>query len=481
MIFSGPTFLFAFLPITLIGFYFIRRHLSHNASLAWLTLASLVFYAWWDIRFLPLLLISIAVNFALAGQIRQDSGRNWLVAGIIFNLGLIAVFKYTDFFIRTGNSLAGSSLPETGIPLPLAISFFTFQQIAFLVDTHRRETQADSAGYYSLFVAFFPQLIAGPIVHHKTMAPQLKDSSRQDDLSSNLAIGFSIFAIGLAKKILLADNFAPFASQTFDAAAAGQQIGFWSAWAGALCYSFQIFFDFSGYSDMAIGLGKMFGFQLPINFNAPYRARSVTDFWRRWHITLSQFLRDYLYIPLGGNRKGRRRTLINLTLVMLLGGLWHGAAWTFVIWGALHGLALIWCRLLDKTFPKGVFHGFPQVSILFTFLFVTVAWVFFRATTFDAAGTILSGMTGLNGLGQIPGDEPFIAIALGLLIVWALPDTVSIFAKVMETDAMKTAQIQVQKGLKWRPTPVFAVLTGFLMFLSVINVWAMSEFIYYNF
>ena len=481
MIFSGPTFLFAFLPLTLLGFYLIRRRAGHSASIGWLTLASLVFYSWWNINFLPLLLISIGVNYALSHKLNAPNGRAWLTLGIIFNLGLLGVFKYTDFFIRTSNALFGSEAVETGIALPLAISFFTFQQIAFLVDRFRRKTEPARAGYYPLFVAFFPQLIAGPIVHHKNMASQLRDTTRQKDISFNLGVGISIFAVGLAKKLLLADNFAPFASQGFNMAANGDPISFWSAWAATLCYAFQIFFDFSGYSDMALGLGRMFGFQLPVNFNAPYRARSVTDFWRRWHITLSHFLRDYLYIPLGGNRRGPRRTLINLALVMLLGGLWHGAAWTFVVWGGLHGLGLIWCRLLKQKFPEGLFKRVPQLSVLTTFLFVSICWVFFRAESFDAASIMLTSMSGMNGLGIFPDDDPFIAIALGLFIVWVLPDTVSIFEKYIEPETMKMADIKLQKGLRWRPSPSFAIITAILLFLSITNIWSVSEFIYYNF
>lgn len=481
MIFSGPTFLFFFLPLTLLGFYTVRHYLGHVSSMVWLTLASLLFYSWWNISFLPLLLFSIIVNFLLSGKLNETRGRQWLGLGIIFNLSLLAIFKYTDFFINTANTLFGIEAANTGITLPLAISFFTFQQIAFLVDRYRRETDPASVGYYTLFVAFFPQLIAGPIVHHKNMASQLRDPSRQNDVSSNIGIGLSIFAVGLAKKVLLADNFAPFASHGFDAAANGQTLDFWSAWTATLCYSFQIFFDFSGYSDMAIGLGRMFGFQLPINFNAPYRAKSVTDFWRRWHITLSHFLRDYLYIPLGGNRHNHMRTLINLAIVMLLGGLWHGAAWTFVVWGGLHGLALIWCRLLDMRFPNGLFKHMPQLSILSTFIFVSITWVFFRANSFEAANTMLASMAGLNGVGVITDDDPFIAIALGLFIVWILPDTASIFAKVTEANALKIAHIKLQKGLRWKPTPKFAVLTASLLFIATTNIWSVSEFIYYNF
>ena len=480
MIFSGPIFLYAFLPVVLAGFYAVRRLAGHSASLGFLTLASFVFYAWWDVRFLPLILLSIIINYCLARAINPD--RKWVLPfGICFNLGLIGVFKYTDFFIGNLNAAFGTALPLLNIPLPLAISFFTFQQIAFLVDVSNRKTTPGDVRIYTLFVAFFPQLIAGPIVHHKTLAPQLVDPERQKPICRNIAIGISIFSIGLAKKVLLADNFAPFATGIFDVAASGELLGFWSAWSGALAYSFQIFFDFSGYSDMAIGLGFMFGFQLPINFNAPYRSTSVTDFWRRWHITLSHFLRDYLYIPLGGNQSGRRRTMINLAIVMLLGGLWHGAAWTFVVWGGLHGLGLVWCRWLSARFPGGLFARMPVISIGLTFLFVTITWVFFRASDFGAAQTILAGMAGLGGFGVFPGDEPFIAIALGCFIVWCLPDTASVFSKVIEPEALETARAKLQKGWRWTGSKVEAACLALLLFVAMINVWSVSEFIYYNF
>ncbi len=480
MIFSGPAFLYMFLPLTLISFYFVRRSFGHRASLYVLGIASVIFYSWWDIRFTPLIFTSIIFNYFWAKIIRARGGK-WLGVGVAANLILLGIFKYTDFFIQNINSITKWNLAETGIALPLAISFFTFQQIAYLVDVSRRKTDPGDPGIYSLFVLFFPQLIAGPIVHHKNMAPQYQDQSRQIDISANLAIGFSIFAVGLAKKILLADNMAPFATEVFDQAQHGATIDFWTGWAGALAYSFQIFFDFSGYSDMAMGLAKLFGFQIPVNFNAPYRAKSVTDFWRRWHITLSHFLRDYLYIPLGGNRQGKVRQMANLAIVMLLGGLWHGAAWTFVVWGGLHGLGLVWCRWLEGMFPKGVFHKIPALSILSTFLFVTITWVFFRAESFSAASEILSGMAGLNGLGPIPDDEPFIAAALGLFIVWCLPDTVSFFKNVIEEPALQTARVEFQGGLRWSPSRRWAIILGLILFIAMVNVWSVSEFIYYNF
>ncbi|AZU04661.1 membrane bound O-acyl transferase, MBOAT family protein [Glycocaulis alkaliphilus] len=482
MVFSTPIFLFVFLPLTVLAFYAVNRRLGHEAGLIFLLLASLVFYGWWDVRFMPLILGSIVVNYALARVIRPGNG-GWLLAfGVALNLGALAVFKYADFFVRNVNALTGLELSEPGLPLPLAISFFTFQQIAFLVDCSRRITAPDGKPHrYSLFVAFFPQLIAGPIVHHRLMSPQLGEKSRQSDISANLGIGLSIFAVGLAKKVLLADNLAPYANAAFDTAAAGEPVGLWLAWTGALAYTLQIYFDFSGYSDMAMGIARMFGFQLPVNFNAPYKARNITDFWRRWHITLSQFLRDYLYVSLGGNRKGYARMLANLMIVMLLGGLWHGAAWTFVVWGGLHGAALIWCRLLDRWLPNGLFGRFWIASSACTFLFVIITWVFFRATSFDAAAIMLQGMAGLNGLGVNPGDGPFIAAIIGLILIWSLPETAQIFYRQIEDGVLKTANVAPPRKERWKPNARWGIGLAVLLFACMIASWSYSEFIYYNF
>lgn len=481
MLFNSFEFLFLFLPATLAVYYLLRHWVAHHAALIALTIASFVFYAWWDIRYLPLLAGSIIVNHVLGLLIARRGKQPWLAVGIILNLASIGLFKYADFILGNINTIAGSDLPLPGFALPLAISFFTFQQISFLVDVARKETKPAGWLGHGLFVAFFPQLIAGPIVRHNQIAPQYEDKNRKDDLAENIGVGLSIFSVGISKKVLLADNFEPFAASAFGAAARGDEVGLLEAWTGALCYTFQIFFDFSGYSDMAIGLARMFGYKLPINFNAPYRARSIIDFWRRWHITLSHFLRDYLYIPLGGNRQGQVRRAINLAVVMLLGGLWHGAAWTFVFWGALHGIALGWCNLLNKLRPNGLLPGAPWVSVACTFIFVVIAWVFFRASSFESAMLILQGMIGLHGIGAGVGDEPFIAIAIGLAIVWGLPDTASIFMKWFDDVTIRTAGLVPQKGLRFTTRPWIAGTLAFLLFLSIVNAWNTAEFIYYNF
>ena len=325
-----------------------------------------------------------------------------LVAGIAANLGLLGYYKYANFFVDNLNALLGNNLILETIILPLAISFFTFQQIAYLVDAYRGETHEYSFLHYALFVTFFPQLIAGPIVHHHEMLPQFARSTIYRLKAEHLAVGLTIFTLGLFKKVVLADGVAVYATPVFNAAEAGTALTFFEAWGGALAYTFQLYFDFSGYSDMAIGLARMFGIRLPLNFNSPYKATSIIDFWRRWHITLSRFLRDYLYIPLGGSRKGEARRLTNLLITMLLGGLWHGAGWTFVLWGGLHGCYLVVNNIWRKwRASRGHLHSTPVgrfFAWLLTMLAVIVAWVPFRAEGMGAIQIMLSAMFGLQGI-----------------------------------------------------------------------------------
>jgi alginate O-acetyltransferase complex protein AlgI len=319
--------------------------------------------------------------------------RSILIFGVILNLALLGYFKYADFFIENINIYLSinDELPHLNLLLPLAISFFTFQQITYLIDTYRQETREYSFLNYALFVTFFPQLIAGPIVHHKEMMPQFTKIRNKIKNYKNIAMGLFIFSIGLFKKVVIADTFSVWANNGFDVATTLNLI---EAWATSLSYTFQLYFDFSGYIDMAIGLALLFNIRLPINFNSPYKATNISDFWRRWHITLSRFLRDYVYIPLGGNRKSGFRTYSNLMATFLIGGLWHGAGWTFVFWGFLHGLALI----IQKFWEKFGFKFWAWVAWLITFNFVNIAWVFFRAKEWDDAVKVLVGMIGLSGI-----------------------------------------------------------------------------------
>ena len=296
----------------------------------------------------------------------------FLIIAILANISLLGYFKYSDFFIQNFNSITSSNIESLNLLLPLAISFFTFQQITYLVGSYRQETKDYDFLNYALFVTFFPQLIAGPIVHHKEMMPQFANARNRVKNYKNIAMGLFIFSIGLFKKVVIADTFAVWATQGFDVATT---LNLFEAWATSLSYTFQLYFDFSGYTDMAIGLALLFNIKLPINFNSPYKATNIQDFWRRWHMTLSRFLKDYVYIPLGGNRKGGFRTYTNLMATFILGGIWHGAGWTFVFWGFLHGLALV----IHRTWHQLGLKLWTWLAWLITFNFVNIAWLFFRA------------------------------------------------------------------------------------------------------
>ena len=400
MIFSSWQFIFGYLPIV----YFVYFGMNHRrliiAGKVWLVAASLFFYAYWDIEYLPLILGSIFLNFAFGTSLARAHQQSYqdgqklrcgvnrkvvLATGIVANLLLLGYYKYANFLTDNFNVIFSTSHALQHTVLPLAISFFTFTQIVYLVDSYRGETAEYDLLNYSLFVTFFPHLIAGPIVHHRQIMPQFASRWTLTKRNSNILKGLFIFAIGLFKKVVIADSFAVWADAGFDG---GQELGFFSAWATSLSFTFQLYFDFSGYCDMAIGASLLFNIRLPINFNSPYKALDIQDFWRRWHLTLSSFLRDYLYIPLGGNRSSEYRTYLNIFITFVLGGLWHGATWMFVIWGAIHGCALGLHRLW-----KGFGHPMPSgLAWLLTFTFVNAAWVFFRAKTFSDAIRVLRGM-----------------------------------------------------------------------------------------
>jgi len=398
LLFNSYIFIFAFLPITFFIYFYLNKKRLTEASKGFLVFSSLFFYSWWNIIYLPIILSSILFNY-LVGSILSKSSegakkfrkKSILLFGIILNILLLMYFKYSDFFIENINFIANTQIDLLKLTLPLAISFFTFQQIAYLVDSYRGETKEYDFLNYSLFVTFFPQLIAGPIVHHKEMMSQFTTKKNKIINYTNIALGLFIFSIGLFKKVVIADTFAVWATAGFDTIATLNLI---EAWATSLSYTFQLYFDFSGYADMAIGAALLFNIKLPINFNSPYKALNIQDFWKRWHITLSRFLRDYIYIPLGGNRKGNIRTYNNLLATFIIGGIWHGAGWTFVFWGLLHGLALVIHRLWQSL-------NYKMNSILawfITFNFINIAWVFFRARNWDDAIKVLSSMFDFNNI-----------------------------------------------------------------------------------
>jgi len=408
MLFHSPEFLFLFLPLALAGFLLCGRMAGAGAALGWLLLASLFFYAWWNPPYLLLLLASILANHLIGRRLQARPSRLWLAVGVAGNLAVIGYYKYAAFALSSLSALGGFDLEAHAVLLPLGISFFTFQQIAYLVDSHRGRVRGGGLRDYALFVTFFPQLIAGPIVHHREVMPQFRRPGLFAWDPERLALGLGIFIAGLFKKVIIADGMARYANPVFDAAQAGGWPSLFEAWGGTLAYGFQLYFDFSGYSDMAVGLALLFGIRLPVNFLSPYQATSIIDFWKRWHITLSRFLRDYLYIPLGGGRRGALRRHLNLMITMLLGGLWHGAGWTFVAWGALHGLYLMVNHLFRALRAHLGLVGPPTrlglwCGRIFTFLAVMVAWVPFRAESFDAAARVLAGLFGFNGV-VLPPD-----------------------------------------------------------------------------
>ncbi|MBL8463808.1 MAG: MBOAT family protein, partial [Thauera sp.] len=347
MLFNSPEFIYLYLPIVLVGFFWLAAT-SHRIAAVWLAAASCFFYGWWNPVYLGLLGASIVFNYGMGIRLARESARPpgerrraFLVFAVGANLLLLGYFKYFNFFADSARVVFDGHWHFDAIVLPLGISFFTFTQIAFLVDAWRGEAREFNFVHYTLFVTYFPHLIAGPVLHHREMMPQFAQPSTYRLDWENIAVGLAIFGLGIFKKVVLADGIAPHANAVFQAAEAGQALSLLDAWGGALAYTFQLYFDFSGYSDMAIGLSRMFGVKLPLNFDSPYKAGSISEFWRRWHMTLSRFLRDYLYIALGGNRKGSLRRHANLFVTMVLGGLWHGAGWTFVVWGALHGFYLM--------------------------------------------------------------------------------------------------------------------------------------------
>jgi len=399
MIFSSAEFILLFLPASFFLYFLLNRFRQVQAGKAWLVAMSLLFYGYWSVAYLPLLIGSICFNFVAGKHLAGGSSvfssrisrRSMLIVSVLANLGLLAYFKYAAFFVANLVAMTQSTLTIPHIILPLGISFFTFTQIAYLLDSYRGEVKEYDLINYALFVTFFPHLIAGPILHHREMMDQFKSRWTLFIRYRHIVLGLFIFSLGMFKKVVIADTFAIWANEGFDGAG---PLDFFSAWAASLAYTFQLYFDFSGYCDMAMGAALLFNIWLPINFNSPYKALNIQDFWRRWHMTLSRYLRDYLYIPMGGNRGSTVRTYFNLFATFVLGGLWHGASWMFIIWGTLHGLALIIHRVWGNChirLPKAL-------AWLLTFLFINFTWVFFRAENFTDARRMLDGMFNFSSL-----------------------------------------------------------------------------------
>jgi alginate O-acetyltransferase complex protein AlgI len=412
MLFQSQGFILIFLPVAVAAYYAVAG--SERARHAVLVAASLFFYGWWDPRFIALLVGQITGTWLLA-YAHERTGRDaWLYGGVALNLASLATFKYLDFLIATAQSLIGVVLPRANILLPIGISFFSFQLISYLVDRLRGEAPIYPFRPFALFVLLFPHLIAGPIVRHNELVPQLALDPRREGVWRRLAIGLMLFTLGFAKKVLLADNLADVVNPLF-AGAATKPLALTEAWNGALAFSFQLFLDFSAYTEMAIGTALLFGLLLPENFRRPYVATDLRDFWRRWHISLSNFIRDYLYIPLGGSRNGIPRYVFATMGAMGICGLWHGAGWTYVVWGLWHGAGLIVCRYWQRFAPP-----MPSgLGWLATMLFVIAGWVLFRATSFATAAGMLGSMAGLHGFGgQFHGTG---LVVIGAILSLLLP------------------------------------------------------------
>jgi D-alanyl-lipoteichoic acid acyltransferase DltB (MBOAT superfamily) len=481
MLFNSFEYIFAFLPLVFF-LYFALSNVRIKLAKIVLILASFFFYAWWKLEYLPILLASIVFNFTVADLIREDKLQNFLpkkavlVLGIMANVALLGYYKYADFFIENANRALGTEYSSLKLLLPLAISFFTFQQITYLVDSYRGDIKKHSFLSYTLFVTFFPQLIAGPIVHHKEMIPQFESKLNWVKDYKNIIMGLFIFSLGLFKKVMIADQFAVWASAGFDGS---QALSLLEAWATSLSYTFQLYFDFSGYTDMAIGAALLFNIKLPINFNSPYKAFNIQDFWRRWHMTLTRFLTEYIYIPLGGSRNGELRTYINIMIVFLIGGMWHGAGWTFIFWGFLHGLALV----VHRSWGKLSFQIPRWLAWFITFNFVNIAWVFFRANSFDDALKVIKGMFSsklvlpdllasklsflqsygieFGALSSVtPFSVAFILFGFGLVL--------------LSKNTMQFMQTQVVSTR-------YLLLSALLFSISILSFYKVSEFIYFNF
>ena len=523
MLFNSFGFIFVFLPITLVAFFALARY-SHRLAASWLIAASLFFYAWWNPAYIALLLTSLLFNYAIGATLvrgRQrmaDSRRRVIILfGVAANLAVLGYYKYANFFLANLSTVADTNWTLGTIILPLGISFFTFTQIAFLVDAYRGEVRECNFIHYSLFVTYFPHLLAGPILHHKEMIPQFAHPDMYRRNYGYIAVGLTVFLVGLFKKSVLADGVAPYAPILFTAADRGHTLTFLEAWAGMLSYTMQLYFDFSGYSDMAIGGSLLFGVKLPLNFYSPYQSVNIFEFWRHWHMTLTRFLRNYVYAPLSRHSKGGMRLYLSLFVTMLLAGIWHGAGWTFIIFGALHGIYMVanhgWRKLrraLGHDLGRSTRAG-RALACVITFTAFVLSLVLFRAGSVDTAMAILKGMAGMNGwalpdagfyeLGVFgsylkSAGVPFSALSARetvepdaviwistlLCITFFLPNTQQIMGKFQPAlDANLGDKREVPAWLQWKPNWKWAIGGGCIALLGVISITKVSPFLYYQF
>ena len=491
MLFNSTVFIFVFFPATLFLFFLFANVGESHWRKHFIIVASLFFYSQWDVTNLLVIFLSIAFNYAVSLKLRCEgnnlpsvSAKRWLALGITLNIALLFYFKYVNFFLATWGQLTGIPVAPLNIVLPLGISFFTFQQIIYIYDLYKGRTCPANFIDYVVCVCFFPHLIAGPIIKYRNLLPQLASPLQCRVHAPYLASGICFFTLGLAKKLLLADSLAPFADTAFTLAGNGSALSTLMAWTGALAYTLQLYFDFSGYSDMAVGLGLCFGIELPVNFNSPYKAVSVVDFWRRWHITLSQFLRDYLYIPLGGNRLGPFRHSLNLMLTMFLGGLWHGAGWTFMLWGLLHGAALCvnhWWRV-QRLPGYSVLERRRVLGQIATMLFVVLAWVPFRAESLGASLVVWKAMAGCNQGFALAVPVPLPAVfwlVLGVGVAVFAPNSQEIMGRFRSR--FELYSIPDFGKLRWSPSFAWALVAGVVFFVTTVTLSTGSKFLYFDF
>ena len=476
MLFNSYIFILAFLPITLAGYFALNRFGRYVLGKSWLVLASFVFYGYFNPAYLPIIVGSIVGNYALS-QCMLTTPRLWLrrlcfAAGLLANLGVLGYYKYYDFFVTNLNAAFGLDFVLHRLVLPLGISFFTFQQLSYVIDSYKRTVPRYNFVDYALFVTFFPQLIAGPILMHSEVVPQFANPENRRFSIDHFAQGIYAFALGLAKKVLVADTFAKVAGYGF---APEQALNTPEAFFVVLAYTLQLYFDFSGYCDMALGLGKMFNIDIHINFNSPYKSLNIKEFWARWHITLSRFFSNYVYIPLGGSRKGATRTLINLLVVFVVSGLWHGAGWLFLLWGLLHGVASVLYRLCQKRYDR--LH--PAFQWLLTFTFVALAWVFFNAGTMDNAMRVFGALFSMN-FGPLSGAM-ISAFSLPFGLLRSATPTLMLLSFAGAMGMVLGCPNTYELTARFKPTWVRAASTAVLLLLCVLSLSGVSVFLYYNF
>ena len=486
MLFNSYIFILVFLPLALLGYFLLNRFRQYTLAKIFLILMSLWFYGYFNPAYLAILVGSVLVNFALARLLlnKGEKGRRLgLALGLLLNLGILFVFKYFDFFITNVNVIFKTSLPLFHILLPLGISFFTFQQLSYVIDAYRGKAPDYGFVDYALFVVFFPQLIAGPIVRHNEMIPQFADPANKAFHYENFARGIQIFTQGLAKKVLLADTFGAAADLVWSGLGAARSL---DALMAMLAFTMQIYFDFSGYCDMATGLGRMMNIRIPQNFNSPYKSLNIAEFWRRWHMTLGSFFTDYVYIPLGGSRRGKGRMILNVMIVFLVSGLWHGANYTFILWGALHGVAVVISRLIGTPKKK----PWKLLSWLITFIFINLSWVLFRADTIQDAGRFFTALGNWNGLldsATYSCFAPYYTSALAFL-TGKLHLSSSYMAYILTVPWMLVgfyfsvlARNSNERLERFQPTAWRAAVCIVLFVWSVLALSNVSRFLYFNF